>query len=143
MNAGGKTAWESLLLWILLVAPAELAPAAENAGRADSRAPVVVELGVTHISILKCDFWITGMRLNTDTQLLAYVLKRGETDVPSGTQNSLSVSYKLQDIAVSGVKVGLTSNRKLSRSLAEMKKADIGGSVEWIFNRKTKYHLIK
>ncbi len=131
------------MLWILLVAPAELAPAAENAGRADSRAPVFVELGVTRVTILKCDFGITGMRLNTDTQHIAYELKQRKTDVPSGIQSSLSVSNKLQDIAVSGVKVGLTSNRKLSRPLAEMKKAGSGGSVEWIFNRKTNYPLIK
>ncbi len=85
----------------------------------------VIERG----DILHCDFGITGMRLNTDTQHMAYVLREGETDVPSGVQNSLSVSNKLQDIVLGNINLGLTGNQILSRSLAEMKSAGIDGSV--------------
>jgi hypothetical protein len=85
----------------------------------------VIERG----DVLHCDFGITGMRLNTDTQHMAYVLKEGETDVPSGIQNTLSVSNKLQNIVVNTIKLGSTGNQLLSQSLAEMKKAGIDGSV--------------
>ena len=85
----------------------------------------VIERG----DVLHCDFGISGMRLNTDTQHMGYVLKESETDVPSGIQNTLSVNNKLQNIVVNAIKVGLTGNQILSRSLAEMKKAGIDGSV--------------
>ena len=90
-----------------------------------SKPDPVIERG----DVLHCDFGITGMRLNTDTQHMAYVLKEGETDVPSGIQSTLSVSNKLQDIVVNTIELGLTGNQVLSRSLAEMKKAGIDGSV--------------
>jgi hypothetical protein len=79
--------------------------------------------------ILHCDFGITGMRLNTDTQHMAYVLREGESDVPSGLQNTLSVSNKLQDIVVETMKLGMTGNQILSQSLAEMNIAGIDGSI--------------
>ncbi|MCX6133720.1 MAG: M24 family metallopeptidase [Ignavibacteriales bacterium] len=85
----------------------------------------VIERG----DVLHCDFGITGMRLNTDTQHMAYVLNQGEADVPSGIQHTLSVSNRLQDIVVSSMKVGLTGNQILAQSLAEMRKAGIDGSV--------------
>ena len=34
--------------------------------------------------VLHCDVGITYLRLNTDTQEMGYVLRRGETDVPEG-----------------------------------------------------------
>jgi len=51
--------------------------------------------------VLHCDFGITAMGLNTDTQHMAYVLKDGETDVPVGLQKALLNSNKLQDIQFS------------------------------------------
>lgn len=84
---------------------------------------------IEHGDLLHCDFGITGMRLNTDTQHMAYVLREGETDVPSGIQNTLSVSNRLQDIVKRTIKIGLTGNQILSKSLAEMRKDGIDGSV--------------
>ncbi len=79
--------------------------------------------------VLHCDFGITGMRLNTDTQHMGYVLLEGETDVPSGIRNTLSNSNRLQDIVVRSMKIGRTGNEVLALSLSEMKAAGIDGTV--------------
>jgi len=79
--------------------------------------------------VLHCDFGVTGMRLNTDTQHMAYVLREGETDVPSGIRNTLSKSNRLQDIVVKSMKVGRTGNEVLAISLKEMKESGIDGTV--------------
>ncbi len=88
------------------------------------RGPVIQKGDVLH-----CDFGVTAMRLNTDTQHMAYVLKDGETDVPSGIRNTLSKSNRLQDIVVSFMGVGKSGNQVLSESLAAMKSEGIEGSV--------------
>ena len=46
--------------------------------------------------LLWTDFGITYLRLNTDTQHLAYVLKPGETDAPAGLRAGLANSNKVQ-----------------------------------------------
>ena len=79
--------------------------------------------------VLHCDFGVTGMRLNTDTQHMAYVLREGETDVPSGIRNTLSKSNRLQDIVVKSMKVGRTGNEVLAISLKEVKESGIDGTV--------------
>src|SRR3954470_22531733 len=45
--------------------------------------------------VLHCDFGITGLRLNTDTQHMGYVLRDGETDAPRGLKYVLSMSNEL------------------------------------------------
>jgi Xaa-Pro aminopeptidase len=79
--------------------------------------------------VLHCDFGITGMRLNTDTQHMGYVLREGETDVPAGLQAVLATSNKLQDIVTSEMKPGRTGNQILATSLERMRKAGIDGSI--------------
>ncbi|TSA19423.1 aminopeptidase P family protein [bacterium] len=79
--------------------------------------------------VLHCDFGITAMRLNTDTQHMAYVLKEGETDVPSGIKTALSRSNRLQEIVLKAMKIGRTGNQILAQSLEEMKATGIEGSV--------------
>ena len=39
--------------------------------------------------VLHCDFGITALRLNTDTQHMGYVLQPGETDAPAGLRKAL------------------------------------------------------
>jgi exopolysaccharide biosynthesis protein len=53
MKSAEKPFWESLLMWVFLVIAPALAPAAPCASGRDSLSSVVVEPGVTHISILK------------------------------------------------------------------------------------------
>jgi Xaa-Pro aminopeptidase len=79
--------------------------------------------------LLHCDVGITAMRLNTDTQHLAYVLKDGETDAPEGLKNALKKTNELQDIVVGEMKIGLTGNEVLRRALEEMDRRGIKGTV--------------
>jgi hypothetical protein len=79
--------------------------------------------------VLHCDFGVTGMRLNTDTQHMGYVLMEGETDVPSGIRNTLARSNRLQDIHLENMKTGLTGNEILGDILQQMRTEGIVGTV--------------
>ena len=79
--------------------------------------------------VLHCDFGVTGMRLNTDTQHMGYVLREGEADVPAGIQAILAKSNRLQDIVIDAMKPGRTGNQVLAMALEQMKKEGIDGSV--------------
>ncbi len=70
--------------------------------------------------LLHVDFGITYLRLNTDTQQHAYVLKLGENAVPSYLKNAFSRGNRLQDIFTNHFKTGETGNAilKLSRDQA-------------------------
>ena len=67
--------------------------------------------------MLHCDFGITYLRLNTDTQQLAYVLKDGESDSPKGLKDGLAQGNRLQDILMGEMKTGRTGNQILAASL--------------------------
>lgn len=79
--------------------------------------------------VLHCDFGVTAMGLNTDTQHNAYVLRAGETTVPAGLQNAMTVSNRLQDITVAELKPGRSGNEVLAAALARMKAEDISGTI--------------
>ena len=84
--------------------------------------------------LLHCDIGITYLRLNTDTQEHAYVLKEDETDVPEGFKEALRNGNRLQDIlnnpfSRSPGKAGLTGNEILLASLKQMKAEGINGSI--------------
>ena len=79
--------------------------------------------------VLHCDFGITALRLNTDTQHMGYVLRDGETEPPAGLQAALVASNKLQDIVMSEIKPGRTGNEILKASLARARTDGIDGTV--------------
>lgn len=79
--------------------------------------------------LLHIDFGITYLRLNTDTQELAYVLKPGETEVPKYLQDALTVGNRLQDILTSNYVTGRTGNEILRASRQQMEKEGIRGSI--------------
>ena len=79
--------------------------------------------------VLHCDFGITAMRLNTDTQHMGYVLREGETAPPPGLVQALRRSNRLQDIVVGELRAGRTGNDVLRRSLARMRAEGIDGTV--------------
>jgi hypothetical protein len=79
--------------------------------------------------VLHCDFGITAMRLNTDTQHMGYVLRAGETTPPPGLARALARSNRLQDIVVDELRGGRTGNDVLRRSLAKMRAEGIDGTV--------------
>jgi hypothetical protein len=91
------------------------------------------ELGANPIiqkgDVLHCDFGITALRLNTDTQHMGYVLRDGETDAPAGLKQALLNSNRLQDIVVAELRPGRTGNEILAASRARMKAAGIDGTV--------------
>ncbi|MBQ4864197.1 M24 family metallopeptidase [Pseudoalteromonas sp. MMG013] len=66
--------------------------------------------------LLHLDFGITYLRLNTDTQQHAYVLKKGELQAPDYLQNALAKGNLLQDILTEQFVVGRTGNMILKRA---------------------------
>lgn len=79
--------------------------------------------------LLWTDFGITYLRLNTDTQHLAYVLKPGETQAPAGLRQGLANSNRLQDILTRQFAVGRSGNEVLARARAEAKAAGLDPSI--------------
>ena len=79
--------------------------------------------------VLHCDFGITAMRLNTDTQHMGYVLMDGENEVPAGLKQALANSNKVQDIVVGEIKPGRTGNEILKSARAKMAAEGIEGTV--------------
>ena len=79
--------------------------------------------------VLHCDFGVTAMGLNTDTQHMGYVLKVGETDVPAGLKKALLASNRLQDITTEELRPGRTGNQILASALGRMKSDKIDGTI--------------
>jgi len=79
--------------------------------------------------VLHMDFGITYLRLNTDTQELAYVLKPGEKEVPQYLVDALVVGNRLQDILSTNFKTGRTGNEILKEARTQMKSEDIKGTI--------------
>jgi Xaa-Pro aminopeptidase len=79
--------------------------------------------------LLWTDFGITYLRLNTDTQHLAYVLKPGETEAPAGLRAGLANSNKVQDFLTRAFKVGRSGNEALAIARAEAIAAGLDPSI--------------
>lgn len=79
--------------------------------------------------VLHCDVGITALRLNTDTQHMAYVLLDGETDVPAGLKLAMKNANRLQDILFEEVRPGRTGNEILAATLAKMKAERLNGTM--------------
>lgn len=79
--------------------------------------------------LLHCDFGITYLRLNTDCQQMAYVLKEGEEEAPEFLQEAFVKGNQLQDILTSNFKTGLTGNQILKKSLEEAKNQGLKASI--------------
>ncbi|MFM9935755.1 MAG: M24 family metallopeptidase [Novosphingobium sp.] len=79
--------------------------------------------------LLWTDFGITYLRLNTDTQHLAYVLKPGETDAPTGLRQGLANSNRVQDILTRQFAVGRSGNDVLGAARAEAKASRLDPSI--------------
>jgi hypothetical protein len=93
-------------------------------GPAEESAPVIERGDVLH-----CDFGITALGLNTDTQHMGYVLREGETDVPQGLKDALATSNRLQDLLLEEMRPGRTGNEILHATLARMRQQGINGTV--------------
>lgn len=71
--------------------------------------------------LVHCDIGITYLRLNTDCQELAYVLKPNETEPPKYLVEALKEGNRVQDIFTNNFKTGETGNAILLKSLKEAK----------------------
>ncbi len=90
----------------------------------DSVSPVILRGDVLH-----CDFGITALGLNTDTQHMGYVLREGETAPPAGLTAALGRSNRLQDILLAELEPGRTGDEVLASALARMREEGINGSI--------------
>ena len=79
--------------------------------------------------VLHCDVGITALRLNTDTQHMAYVPLDGETDAPAGLKTAMKNANRLQDILLEETRVGRTGNEILAAVLAKMKAERLDGTM--------------
>lgn len=79
--------------------------------------------------LLHCDFGITYLRLNTDCQQHAYVLKEGEKEVPDFLAKAFKKGNRLQDILTANYVEGRTGNDILKRSLQEAKAEGLRPSI--------------
>jgi hypothetical protein len=79
--------------------------------------------------VLHCDVGITALRLNTDTQHMAYVLRENETEAPPGLAKALRNSNRLQDLLFEETKPGRTGNEILASVLSRMKGEGLNGTM--------------
>ncbi len=79
--------------------------------------------------LLHVDFGITYLRLNTDTQQHAYVLKPGETEAPKGLQEALQTGNILQDILADNFQENRSGNEILKAAREEAINHNIEPSI--------------
>ncbi|WP_418501096.1 M24 family metallopeptidase [Flagellimonas sp.] len=79
--------------------------------------------------LLHCDFGITYLRLNTDCQELAYVLKPEEKEAPSFLVNALKDGNRVQDFLTQNMVEGKVGNAILAKALQEAKDAGLRPSI--------------
>ena len=79
--------------------------------------------------LVHCDMGITYLRLNTDCQELAYVLKPNDTDAPNFLKKAFKKGNQVQDILTSNMIIGRTGNEILTKSLTDAKAAGLRPSI--------------
>lgn len=79
--------------------------------------------------LVHCDFGITYLGLNTDTQENAYVLKPGETDAPEYLKKAFSKGLRLMDILTEQFKTNRTGNDILAAALNRAKEEGLKPSI--------------
>ena len=92
---------------------------------AGDEAPTVIQPG----DLLHVDFGITYLRLNTDTQQHAYVLKPGETEAPEYLRDAFATGNRLQDILTGNFVAGRTGNEILAATRKAAIAEDITPSI--------------
>jgi Xaa-Pro aminopeptidase len=87
--------------------------------------------------LLHCDFGIVYLKLCTDTQQNAYVLKEGEADAPPGLKEALRQGNRLQDIHLEEMRAGRTGNQMLA---AVLKRATAEGLKPSVYTHPLGVH---
>lgn len=79
--------------------------------------------------LIHCDFGITYLRLNTDCQQHAYILRNEETSPPEFLAKAFADGNKVQDIFTSNFETGKTGNEILLKSLEQGKAEGLKLSI--------------
>jgi hypothetical protein len=87
--------------------------------------------------VLHCDMGFIYLGLATDVQQLAYVLRPGEQDVPSGLKALLAAGNRLQDIHAGEFVEGRTGNEILA---ATLEKAVAEGLTPCVYSHPLGFH---
>jgi Xaa-Pro aminopeptidase len=87
--------------------------------------------------LLHVDIGITYLRLNTDIQQHAYVLKPGERAAPAALTQAFGQANRLQDILLAQFKHGRSGNQMLAGALAQ---ARAEGITPTIYSHPLGYH---
>ena len=95
--------------------------AANNAAKPDN----VIQPG----DLLHVDFGLTYLRLNSDQQQHAYVLKPGETDAPAALKQALAQGNLAQDLLTAQFKTGRSGNQLLAGALAAAKAKGLKATI--------------
>jgi Xaa-Pro aminopeptidase len=96
----------------------------QRAGKGLANAEVIVPGDLLHV-----DIGITYLRLNTDIQEHAYVLKPGETAAPAELTKAFATANRLQDILTGNFKQGRSGNQVLAASLQQAKAEGIAATI--------------
>src|SRR3954468_14367797 len=87
---------------------------------------VVIQPG----DVLHIDFGVTYMGFDTDWQKMAYVLRRGEKDVPAGLKKAMQNTNALQDaLMIRASRPGRTAGDVYNQTMEEMKQKGINAKI--------------
>lgn len=79
--------------------------------------------------LLHVDIGISYLRLNTDVQQHAYVLRPGEKEIPAALKAAFASANRLQDILTGQFKQGRSGNQMLAGALAQARAEGITPSI--------------
>lgn len=79
--------------------------------------------------IVHLDFGLEYLGLATDTQQLAYVLGRGETEPPKGLQNAFARALLFEDIVMKNLKPGVSGDEVFVSSISEANKHGVNAML--------------
>lgn len=79
--------------------------------------------------LLHCDFGISYLRLNTDCQELAYVLRPKETEAPQFLVDGLKDGNRVQDFLTTNMIKGRTGNEILAKALSDAKAVGLRPAI--------------
>ena len=123
----------NLTAWFHPSVSVQRATSAEDGDFSDDDRATVIQPG----DLLHVDFGITYLRLNTDTQQHAYVLRPGESDAPQDLQDALATGNRLQDLLTNEFATGRTGNEILA---AALEQAEAEGIDATIYTHPIGYH---
>ena len=87
--------------------------------------------------LVHVDFGIAYLRLHTDTQQHAYVLRPGEVDAPEGLRRALAVGNRAQDLLTAAFRTGRSGNDILR---AAREQAAAGGIRATFYTHPIGFH---